>query len=39
VPDVVLGEGKNNLADVLLARMASQPVAVPVAPTNGVKSS
>jgi len=47
VPDVVLGEGRSSLADVLLARMATGrstanavqvldvAPAVPVAPTNG----
>ena len=40
VPDVVLGEGRGNLADVLLARMAtSAPVPTLPAVTNGVKSS
>ena len=41
VPDVVLGEGKSNLADVLLARMATgRPTAVPeVAVTNGHSKS
>ncbi len=37
VPDVVLGEGRSNLADVLLAKMATGPVAIEhTSPTNGV---
>src|SRR6185312_12347651 len=36
VPDVVLGEGRGNLADVLLAKMATGRTAAPeLAPTNG----
>jgi uncharacterized membrane protein YqiK len=35
VPDVVLGEGRSNLADVLLARMATGTHALPAHPTNG----
>jgi uncharacterized membrane protein YqiK len=35
VPDVVLGEGRSNLADVLLARMATGPSVVPAHPMNG----
>jgi hypothetical protein len=34
VPDVVLGEGRGNLADVLLARMATGRAELP-ATTNG----
>jgi len=44
VPDVVLGEGRSNLADVLLAKMAAAPrvpevPAVVVNGTNGVSKS
>ena len=40
VPDVVLGEGKSSLADVLLAKMATaKPVVEVPALTNGASKS
>ena len=36
VPDVVLGDGRSNLADVLLARMATRHAPAPEHETNGV---
>src|SRR5262249_49388243 len=38
VPDVVVGEGKSTLADVLLAKMAAEPLPRPAA-TNGASKS